>query len=173
MSQTRTCFRCNVEKPLTPEHYHREATRALGFAYECKACHRERKKGRDRRPERFKNLDAEGREKHRARQRRWYAKGGRVYFLHRAYMRLDADRGLGNDLDMDFLRDHIMNRPCYYCGGEGPIGCDRIDNNKGHTRDNVVPACGLCNIVRGDNFTSDEMKVLGKTIAAVLAARHG
>lgn len=59
-------------------------------------------------------------------------------------------------------------KPCTYCGDtQEEIGCDRIDNSKGHTKDNVVPACKTCNVSRMDNFTHEEMLVLGKTIKQI------
>lgn len=51
------------------------------------------------------------------------------------------------------------------------IGCDRIDNNKGHSIDNVVPCCNICNTVRGNNFTVDEMKLLGSLIKKIINNR--
>ena len=38
---------------------------------------------------------------------------------------------------------------CYYCGEEiDGIGLDRIDNEKGYTKDNVVRCCGKCNFMK-------------------------
>lgn len=47
---------------------------------------------------------------------------------------------------------------CIYCGYEGVVGCDRIDNSKGHELVNIVPCCNFCNIARSDHFTVAEMK---------------
>ena len=44
---------------------------------------------------------------------------------------------------------------------------DRIDNSKGHTKDNTVPCCYECNCARNNNFSFEEMKVLGKTIKQI------
>ena len=44
---------------------------------------------------------------------------------------------------------------------------DRLDNSKGHTKDNVVPCCIECNTARSDNFTFEEMKVIGKSIRKI------
>ena len=69
----------------------------------------------------------------------------------------------------------IEGTNCSYCkrkllpsaGG----GLDRLDNSRGYTKDNVVPCCGICNIARGDNFSVEEMKILGATIAEILDKR--
>lgn len=53
----------------------------------------------------------------------------------------------------------IISNPCYYCGTYDEkmndngklysnIGIDRVDNKKGYTTDNVVPACRLCNYMK-------------------------
>ena len=48
----------------------------------------------------------------------------------------------------------------------------RIDNTKGHTKENCVPCCIECNIARGNNFTYEEMKRLGKTIKEIKTLRN-
>lgn len=55
----------------------------------------------------------------------------------------------------------LLNKPCFYDGvslfGEYGIGLDRIDNSKGYTKENVLPCCGACNKIRGNNLTVEEM----------------
>lgn len=75
----------------------------------------------------------------------------------------DKKKGYDCDLDIDFVRN-ICNQACFYCGETEKIGLDRINNNKGHTKDNVVPCCYVCNCARSNNFTFEEMIQLGKTI---------
>ena len=71
------------------------------------------------------------------------------------------------DIDIDWMINNIITQKCIYCGDERRVGCDRIDNNKGHTKDNVVPCCYDCNCARNNNFSYEEMKVLGKTIREI------
>lgn len=78
----------------------------------------------------------------------------------------------GNDLDIDWLIDNILTKPCVYCGDTKRIGCDRIDNNKGHSKDNVVPCCIECNTARNNYFSYEEMRVLGRTIAEIKKKRE-
>ncbi len=63
----------------------------------------------------------------------------------------DASKGLINDLDEQFVKEMIAPG-CIYCGDETPsrMTLDRIDNDKGHTKDNVLPACVRCNTIRRD-----------------------
>lgn len=50
----------------------------------------------------------------------------------------------------EWIIDNILNSKCLYCCDDipGHLGCDRIDDNKGHTPDNVICACGICNSER-------------------------
>ena len=38
----------------------------------------------------------------------------------------------------------------HYCGGVKSMGLDRVDNARGYTTDNVVPACTVCNLMKKD-----------------------
>lgn len=71
--------------------------------------------------------------------------------------------------------DELRTHPCVYCGGElpnsGGTGLDRIDNDLGYIPGNVLPSCWWCNQTRNDLFTIEEMKLLGKVIAEIKAAR--
>lgn len=55
----------------------------------------------------------------------------------------------------------LSNRPCRYCGLEsdnynvrGHVvkcnGIDRVDSNRGYTKDNIVPCCKICNKSKND-----------------------
>lgn len=88
-----------------------------------------------------------------------------------AYKNRDQKRGFDFNLNRDFLND-LISKPCTYCGDTKMIGADRIDNFKGHTKDNVLPCCFTCNVTRGDQFTVEEMKLLGKTIRLIKEDRQ-
>lgn len=64
------------------------------------------------------------------------------------YKRLDkeASRGKG-DLTAKWIIENIFTKPCTHCGkiGWDVIGCNRLDNSKPHTMDNVEPCCFKCN----------------------------
>lgn len=76
------------------------------------------------------------------------------------------------DIDIDWMIDNILLRQCYYCEDSLRVGCDRIDNSRGHIKTNVVPCCIECNTVRNDNFSVDEMRILGKTIKYIKDERN-
>lgn len=89
-----------------------------------------------------------------------------------SYKIKDAKNGMALcDIDIDWMIDNILTMPCVYCGDNKRIGCDRIDNSKGHTKDNVVPCCIECNTARNNYFTYDEMRRLGKVIAEIKRER--
>jgi len=66
-----------------------------------------------------------------------------------AYRRDDKDRG-GCSLTAQWIVDNIFTSHCLYCGEEDwhLLGCDRKNNSKPHTPENVVPCCWKCNSKR-------------------------
>ena len=78
------------------------------------------------------------------------------------YNRVDKKKSLTCDLTSEWLELNILNKPCTYCGSLIQIGCDRIDNTKGHTMDNVIPCCWSCNRLRGNIFSIEEMYLIGE-----------
>lgn len=74
---------------------------------------------------------------------------GRASYLLQAYNQSDRkyNRGKG-DLTAKWIYDNILFKPCAHCGKEGwdIIGCNRLDNSKPHTMDNVEPCCLTCNL---------------------------
>lgn len=91
----------------------------------------------------------------------------RDHQLLRWYRSKDKDKCLTCDLTIDWIKENITNKSCVYCGDIEQIGCDRIDNNKGHTMDNVVPCCRVCNVTRNNNFSMEEMHLIGATIRTI------
>lgn len=88
------------------------------------------------------------------------------------YKTRDGKKGLKNDLDMEWYIENILSKPCIYCGDTINIGCDRIDNNLAHNKDNVVPCCRECNIGRGNNFTHEEFLHIGNAIREIKLKRR-
>ena len=67
----------------------------------------------------------------------------------------------------------VVQEPCFYCEDEADNrGLDRIDNAKGHTLDNVVACCYMCNSTRMAEFTHDEMKLIGLTVKKIKENRR-
>jgi len=163
----RTCFRCTRSLEANPENFHREKSRPLGLSYECKECHSARKKGRDRRKERWGALTPEQKVLRKARMLKYgRTHRGRATYLRKAYQRVDEC----NLTALEILE--YITQPCVYCGTvTDNRGLDRIDNSLPHIKGNVQTACTDCNLMRGDRFTVDEMMIIGKTVSHVKAVR--
>lgn len=92
--------------------------------------------------------------------------------LIRQYKWYDANKlKLDNTIDFDaqWVVENIFKTECIYCGETDwhKLGCDRIKNDKPHTKDNVVCCCKRCNVLRGNKFTVDEMKQIGEVIKRI------
>ena len=98
----------------------------------------------------LKKYKEKNKEKFKESYKNWlHSPKGRANKLWRKYNQMDkeADRGLG-DLTPKWIVEHILSQPCAHCGKTGwdVIGCNRLDNSKPHTMDNVEPCCYDCNI---------------------------
>lgn len=83
---------------------------------------------------------------------------GRALNLIRNYRQSDRQQNRGDcTLTAQWVVDKIFTRSCLYCGESDwqLLGCDRIDNSKPHTPNNVVCSCGKCNKKR---HTKDFLK---------------
>ena len=79
-------------------------------------------------------------------------KMGRAGSLRYQYTRRDKRLNLGKcTLTTRWILENIFSQPCIYCGETDwhQLGCDRIDNTKPHTPENVVCSCYKCNTKRG------------------------
>ena len=59
------------------------------------------------------------------------------------------------DSDYEYFRDLFLTNKCYLCGEtfkrDNVPTLDRVDNNKGHSKDNVMPCCEYCNKCKSNN----------------------
>lgn len=82
-------------------------------------------------------------------------------------------RGIEFNLSLDEFISEI-SKPCVYCNnllGEKSVtasGLDRKDNNKGYTVDNVCSCCWVCNSIKGEHLSFEEMR---ETAALILKMR--
>ena len=144
------CCRCKKEKDL--KEFSKLKKTKDGYQYNCKECQRVYYKNN-----REKILKTETK----------YRLNNRERHLINMYKRKDKDKNRENDLTLEWFKENITSKPCLYCGDTKNIGADRIDNTKGHTKDNVVPCCLLCNQTRSNNFTLEEMIRIGKVIREI------
>ena len=77
---------------------------------------------------------------------------GRAYNLSKGYEQMDKKAGRNEStITPEWIIGNIFASKCYWCGETDwrQLGCDRIDNTKPHTPDNVICSCGKCNVERG------------------------
>lgn len=83
--------------------------------------------------------------------KRWvlnHPEKARASMLAKNYRTADKEAKRGKcTLTAQWIYDNILFKPCAHCGKEGwdIIGCNRLDNSKPHTMDNVEPCCYECN----------------------------
>ena len=160
----KNCYKCKIDKPSTKEFFHLDNTRSDGFCYRCKEC----SKGTiDKRKNRWKMTMTDEQKVLKQVSTHNYRKTekGKSIDIISSYKQFDVKKKFEHDLTQSFVISSLK-LPCIYCGDVSP-GLDRKDNSKGHTIDNCVPCCKECNVSRMDNFTYDEMVILGKTIRKI------
>lgn len=89
---------------------------------------------------------------------------GRASNLVNAYKQEDKKHNRGEcTLTARWLVDNIFNKPCAHCGKTGwqVIGCNRLDNSRPHTEDNVEPCCFECNAKLA---ASEKKQILAKQV---------
>jgi hypothetical protein len=93
----------------------------------------------------------------------------RKYYKYRMFDK--RHKLISTDYDVWDLVNRLSKGFCIYCGSKEDLGLDRINNNLGHTKYNTVISCELCNMTRGDRFTIEEMKLIGKIISKIRKLR--
>lgn len=77
------------------------------------------------------------------------SKMGKAFDRLYCYKRMDEKNGFGDVIDFDakWIVENIFSKPCVHCGETDwiKLGCNRLDNTKPHTKDNVEPCCYKCN----------------------------
>lgn len=162
-----TCTLCSVEKECNSENFRMNT--AGGYRKVSLVC-RECRSAEQKANHAARKEDPEYCAAKKARSAKYRA-ANRDKGLLRNYQMLDKKKGIDCDLSLEFVQC-LISLPCYYCGETERIGLDRIDNSKGHMKNNVVPCCPECNKARSNFFTQEEMKnEIGPAIRRVREAR--
>lgn len=133
------CTKCGIEKPL--KSFRPFQRKGINYRYNyCNAC--STKMCKEKNPEAFSEKS----------KQRWITrcKNNPTSTLISSCDKKDRKTfSCTNDLDPEFVKD-IITQDCVYCGSKDDlITLDRMDNNKPHNKDNVVPGCYRCNMLRG------------------------
>lgn len=137
-----------IDNKEQQKEYHREYHRAYYLANKEKIDRKNKLYAQTHRKEMVKNVrkyQMKNIEKHSNYNRSYNVSLSGYY---RRYIYSAKKRGYGMELSLsDFSQ--IIELPCYYCGEDEKLrGIDRKDNNFGYTKDNSVPCCTACNMMK-------------------------
>lgn len=136
------CSKCNAWKPLS--EFCNDKSRKDGLYCRCKECNNKiSKENYNKNSQKIKD---------RTKKYHSYTLIGRACKLVGNYNWMDKKAGREQgDLTPQWVVENIFSKPCAHCGKTGwnVIGCNRLDNSKPHTKDNVEPCCEHCNHVLG------------------------
>ncbi len=96
--------------------------------------------------------------------------------------------GVSIDLTYEDILHFVTQKHCEYCSKEliwiarqtkkssGATNLDRKDSKQNYSRENLVPCCWECNRIKGNVYTYDEMKIIGRFFkqlreAGIMSAR--
>ena len=126
----------------------RERARKWGQEHKEKVLEKVKKWNQEHKEERKEYLK-EYRKKHKEDIKNYLKTPfGRASYLLQNYRREDRKYQRGEiDFDAKWIVENILSKPCVHCGETDwtKIGCNRLDNFKPHTMDNVEPCCAKCN----------------------------
>lgn len=149
----RGCTVCGSVKELGEFH----KTRSGSPEASCKSCTRERNNNNYRK--RSDQYKSRLRGNKRLLHQRWARTKGAL--KHRSKIPREFS------ITLEEYSNIVKDNACIYCGGPLPKtmgGLDRLDNNKGYTKENVVPCCFTCNSMRGNHLSHEEMKAVANFI---------
>jgi 5-methylcytosine-specific restriction endonuclease McrA len=66
-------------------------------------------------------------------------------------------KGVPFTITIEDIVEICQNKTCYYCKSPATPELDRKVPKLGYVRDNLVPSCGVCNIVKNNILTHEEM----------------
>ncbi len=151
----KTCISCKEDKFIIDFSF----SKKIGYySSYCKPCDVKRKQEKHK----LQSIEELSKRKEKARK---YFHNNKPSYLYHSYKNFDDNKGLINDLTLEFIEKEIVN-PCSYCGHKS-TGLDRIDSSIGHTIKNSIPCCKECNIAKLDSFSYNEMLIIGKAIKEV------
>lgn len=162
----RACRKCEMVKEQSEYLFNKAHGYYQGICKTCEYARRKKKK---------QELPEEDYETHLQWHRDYHKRKSnsieyRTTRTMASYRLLDAEKSLEYNLSRDFVIQALIS-PCTYCGDKS-IGLDRLDNKLGHTEENCVPCCLECNNARMDNFSHEEMFIIGKAIKQVKDSRN-
>ena len=139
MTKEETIKRYGIEEYVRRNEVHKEYMRKTDYNRKYQAEHPE--KAREKTKKYHQNHPEKAVEYN-------HTVKGRAVKLVNQYNQVDKRMGrFENNISSDYLVNVLFPKGCAYCGEKDPkkLGADRIDNNRGHSADNVVCSCAACN----------------------------
>lgn len=68
----------------------------------------------------------------------------------------------GTNSQILYIKDHVFNKPNYYKISTMTI--DRVDSSIGYKIDNMVKACWICNSLKSNTYSKEDMMLLGPKV---------
>lgn len=136
------CKTCKINKPYKDfPTYGNDKKRSVKYRPHCFSC-------------KYKKAKAKETEKQKENKRKYlrdYHRKNPLNAKVKAYQHSDRKRNT-KSIKLKEARELIEISNCFYCGESEKIklGLDRIDNNDGHHKNNVVVCCEKCNNILGD-----------------------
>jgi len=132
--ETKICQTCSETKELRlfPASQTRNGIKYRPHCYSCK----------------YKKEVLSGRVQDKQYMKEYYV-SNKLVFKYKAYRHGDLKRGLPDTIPRE-RAIAVMMMPCHYCQVENGHGLDRLNNNLGHSENNVVSCCEKCNYILGD-----------------------
>lgn len=155
------CYVCGITKPL--DKFVRDNRKPEGRKGICKQCRNKQRR------EYMEN------------NKEWRYKVQRKYYLSSRgyYTRLRSsakNRGIGFQLEYNEFQKlfNKQDHKCHYCGcsltrssertvmnrKNSDLTVDRLDNSIGYKINNIALCCRRCNMIKGNEFTNDEMLLI-------------
>lgn len=140
MASTKRCTKCGVRKPV--DRFAPTGKTPGRLRSVCRDCYNTATTRRRDNPESRERIRLHSKEYRRRPEKR-------AIFIRQDSRQYDQRHGLLCTLTVPFIQK-LISRPCTYCGEDQlMMTLDRIDNQKGHTEENVLPCCSRCNYLRG------------------------
>ena len=146
-SLNKTCSNCKRTLPKISDFWYRDRNKFDYFRSECKECSTKRKKG------------------YYKKNKKYYKDYGQTpEAKFQAYKSRAKTKGFRFDLTLKDFKGY-WKKDCSYCGDKiNTIGLDRVNNNKGYQKNNVVPCCSTCNMMKRCLGVTDWLDHMGKII---------
>lgn len=175
MKNTKSCTRCKSEQDIDTFYWKRDKGKNPRRYSECKKCRNIMTKyWHDNNKEKVSQMNSYQRNKDIAKSRERdrvnnTSPGGKYAKLKY----VSKKRGDVLNITFETFKD-LISGMCYYC--ESPLNksghsLDRIDSSKGYMLENVVPCCMLCNKIKSNHLSFDEMRIIGQAVRRVKEIR--